>query len=146
MVKIFGFRITPLFLLILGLECIAILLSLYIGVLLYSDKTSAVLSVESVNHTVSLGMFLFMMLAILTIGFFSQVKIINNMKRTANDMILGLGVALLTMVATIFSHIQQLDLTVVFIALLLSVSTGLIVVKLSALSKYWRFLVRTGVN
>ena len=145
MIKLFGIRISPFFLIILGLECLTLLLSVYIGILLYHNNPEFV-STETVDRTVPMGLFLFLMLGILTPGFFSQLKIIHNLKKPVSDMVFGLGVGLLTMIAIIFSNYSNLNSRTVFIAVLLSASIGLISAKVTALGKYWRFLVRSGVN
>jgi hypothetical protein len=145
MVKLLGFRITPFFLFILGLECLALLVSFYLGTLLYRDTTTSV-SIEFVDSSIYSGLFLIGLIAILTPGFFYQTKVINNVKKSIRDKAAGFIVALITMVAILFTCSSGLDSKTIFIAAILSACAGLVVNQAGLLRKYWRFLVRSGVN
>jgi hypothetical protein len=145
MVKLFGFRITPFFFFILGLECLALLISVYLGVLLYKG-TPAYVSLEAIDHTIYTGLFLIILISILTPGFFSQVKVINKIKKSINEKIAGLLGAVLTMLLIVIASNSNLDSKTLFTAAILSACVGLSVNKVGMLSKYWRFLVRSGVN
>jgi hypothetical protein len=57
MVKIFGLRITPFFLFILGLQSLALLISLYIGILLYQDTATLSASYELMDRSIYSGLF-----------------------------------------------------------------------------------------
>lgn len=74
MVKIFGFRMTPFFLLILGLQSLALLFSLYVGILLYPDTVLINEPAEIVERSVYSSLFLVMLLSILTPAFFTKLK------------------------------------------------------------------------
>lgn len=145
MVKLFGFRITPFFLFILGLECLALLLSLYLGIMLYRETHSIVIA-EPLDQQINSGVFLLILVSLLTPGFFSQTKIINEAKKTVNEFTVGIATALLTMLVVMFACYSSLGTKTLFLAALLSACIGLSVTKLRTLGKYWRFLVRPDVN
>ena len=145
MVKLFRFRISPFFLFIIGLECLALLLSVYLGILLYKGTPTSV-PLESIDRTIYTGLFLIILISILSPGFFSQVKIINKVNKSINESIMGLVVSLITMSVIVFTSNSSLDSKTLFTAAILSACVGLSVNKVSMLSKYWRFLVRSGVN
>lgn len=145
MVKLLGFRITPFFLFILGLECLALLLSVYLGVLLYEGVPVSV-SFDSIDHTIYTSVFLVILIGILTPGFFSQTKVINNIKKSVHELLPGLLVSIAVMSFIVLTNHTSLDSKMLFLAAILSACIGLIINKLNMLGKYWRFLVRTGVN
>ncbi len=146
MVKLFGFRITPFFLFIIGLECLAILISIYIGLILYQDTASTTLSIESLDDSMFSGIFLVILLSILTPGFFYQTKVISHIKRTINEKTIGLIGAIITMTVILLTNNSGLDSKTLFISSLLSAFVGLLISQASVLSKYWRFIIRSGVN
>ena len=145
MVKIFGLRITPFFLFILGLEFLALLLSIYLGLLLYQNTLDFV-SLESFDQTIHSSFILFVMLLILTPGFFSQVKIIKKIKKSIIQLAVCIGVSVMIMSVIMFSNFSNLSSKTIFIAALLSACIGLSLSQLSVIGKYWRFLIRSGVN
>lgn len=145
MVKLFGLRITPFFLFILGMECLALLLSIYLGILLYRG-TPEIVTTESYDQLVDAGVFLLILVSLLTPGFFSQIKIIKKVKKSVNEIALGFTSALLTMLVIVFGNYSNLGTKTIFVAALLSACVGLSVTKLNTLGKYWRFLVRPDVN
>ncbi len=57
MLKLFGLRITPFFLFILGLECLSLLLSVYLGILLHGS-VSGFLPYPSIHDLAYLGLLL----------------------------------------------------------------------------------------
>jgi hypothetical protein len=146
MVKLFGFRITPFFLFILGLQCLALLVSIYIGVLLYQDTATSSISVDIMDQSIYSGVFLIMLISILTPGFFYQTRVINYVKKSINERALGFIGALVTMTIIMFTNNSGLDSKTLFIAALLSACVGLLINQARLFSKYWRFLVRSGVN
>jgi lysylphosphatidylglycerol synthetase-like protein (DUF2156 family) len=145
MVKLLGFRITPFFLFILGLECLALLVSIYMGTLLYQGQTISV-SLELIDRSFYSGIFLILLLSILTPGFFYQTRVIDKVKKSISANISALLGALMTMVVLLFTSNLTLDLKSLYIAALLSACAGLIISQARFLNKYWRFLVRAGVN
>lgn len=146
MVKLFGLRITPFFLFILGLECLALLVSIYMGILLYQDTTTTTVSFELMDRSVNSGLLLMLLLSILTPGFFYQTKVISHIKKSVNEKALGLIGALTTMMVILFTNTSGFDPRSIFIAALLSAFVGLLISQASLLGKYWRFLIRSGVN
>lgn len=150
MVKIFGLRITPFFLLILSLQSLALIVSLYIGILLYQDafaiEASSELLTEFDQRSVYSGLFLLILLSVLTPGFFHQTKVINYLKKTMHEKTPTLFISVITMATILFINGINLDARVLFIAALISACVGMIVGQLGLLSKYWRFLVRSGMN
>ncbi len=145
MVKLFGFRISPFFLFILGLECLALLVSIYIGTLLYQGKTVSV-SFEMMDRSFYSGVFLILLLSILTPGFFYQARVINNVKKSISCKINGLIGALITMFVLLSTSNLTLDPKSLYLAALLSACAGIIISQTGFLKRYWRFLVRAGVN
>ena len=145
MFKLFGFRITPLFLFILGLECLALLISLYLGILLYNGA-SINISNDTFNHVSHTGVVLFVLIMILTPGFFSQLKIIHHLKKSFNELMPGIAASILSMLMIVTANHSNMDSRLFFLAAILSASIGLIINKLSLTGKYWRFLVRKDVN
>ena len=145
MVKIFGFRITPFFLFILGMECLALLLSVYLGLSLYQGSPE-VINHQMFDQSMHSGLMVFVMLLILTPGFFSQVKIINKIKKAVSQYLIGISVSLLTMSIIVFSNYSSINTKMLFGMALLSACIGLCVSQLSIVGKYWRFLIRSGVN
>lgn len=93
-----------------------------------------------------MGLFLVILLSILTPGFFSQVKAIDKIKKSVNEEIKGLLSALLTMSIIVFASTSNMDSKHLFAAAIVSACIGLSVNKAGVLSKYWRFLIRSGVN
>ncbi len=145
MVKLFGFRISPFFLFILGLECLALLVSIYIGTLLYQGKTVSV-SFEMMDRSFYSGVFLILLLSILTPGFFYQARVINNVKKSISGRINGLIGALITMFILLSTSNLTHDPKSLYLAALLSACAGIIISQTGFLKRYWRFLVRAGVN
>lgn len=145
MLKLFGFRITPFFLFILSIECLSLLFCAYLGILLYQGP-SAKISSESIDSIIYSGTFLLFLIATLTPGFISQVKVINHIKKTFNEKITGVFAALLTMMIIVFANVENLDAKTIFAASLLSACVGLSITQVGLFGKYWRFLIRSGVN
>jgi hypothetical protein len=145
MVKLFGFRITPFFLFILSLECLALLVSIYLGILLYKDTTSYV-SPELVDHSIYSGLLLIILISVLTPGFFYQTRVINKVKKSISEKTPGFIGALITMTVILFTSSTGLDSKTLFITALLSACVGLVINQAGLFSRYWRFLVRNGVN
>ncbi len=147
MVKLFGFRITPFFLFILGLELLALLVSLYMGILLYKKSTvTTFVSIELIDHTLYSGLFLIVLLSILTPGFLYQTKVINKVKKSIDGKITALIGALITMAIFLLTNNSVLDSKTLYMSALLSACVGLIISQAGLFTKYWRFLVRSGVN
>ncbi|GEM_PF-1562011 len=145
MVKLFGFRITPFFLFILGLECLALVVSIYLGVLLYKDTTT-IIPLESIDHSIYSGLLLIILISILTPGFFYQTRVINKIKKSISEKVTGLIGAVITMMILLYTSSTSLDSKAFFIAALLSACVGLAINQAGLFSRYWRFLVRSGVN
>ena len=145
MFKLFGFRITPFFFFILSMECLALLISVYLGILLYKGTPPHV-SLEAIDNTIYMGVLLIFLISILTPGFFFQVKVINKIKKSINEKLAGILMAFITMSVIVSSSHSSLDAKTLFIASILCTCIGLSVNKMATLSKYWRFLVRTGIN
>ncbi len=141
MVKLFGFRITPFFLFILGLECLALLISIYIGILLYQDTTTTLVPIAFMDQSIYSGLFLIILLSILTSGFFYQGRVINHVKKSLNEKALGFVGALITVTVILFTNSSGFDAKTIFIAALLSACVGLVINQAGVFSKYWRFLV-----
>jgi hypothetical protein len=145
MVKILGFRITPFFLFIIGLECLALLVSVYLGLMLYQDEPVTV-TLELMDRSIYSGLFLVFLLSILTPGFIYQTKVISHIKKSLNEKVYGLVGAILTMTIILYTNASQVDSKTLFIASLLSAFVGLVISQTSLLNKYWRFMIRSGVN
>jgi len=145
MLKLFGFRITPFFLFVLSMECLSLLICIYLGTLLYKGTASYV-AYDSIDSIIYSGILLLIVISILTPSFFSQVKVINHIKKTINEKITGVLAALLTMTVIIFANTDSLDTKTVFAAALLSACVGLSITQVGLIGKYWRFLIRSGVN
>ena len=145
MLKLFGFRITPFFLFILSMECLSLLICIYLGALLYKG-TGAYVAYDSIDSIIYSGMLLLIVISILTPSFFSQVKVINHIKKTINEKATGVFAALLTMSLIIFANTDSLDAKTVFATALLSACVGLSITQVGLFGKYWRFLIRSGVN
>jgi len=146
MVKIFGFRITPCFLLIFGLQSLALLTSLYIGILLYQDTVLMNESTEVAERFVYSGLFLIMLLSILTPAFFQQTKVINYLKKTIHDKTSSFIIAVVTMILIFFVNGSYLDTRMFFVAALMSSCVGVITGQFGLFGKYWRCLIRSGMN
>ena len=145
MLKLFGFRITPFFFFILSMECLALLVCVYLGMLLYKG-TPTYVAPESIDSIIYSGMVLLLLISTLTPGFFSQVKVINHIKKTFNEKITGILAASFTMLVIVFSNIENLDAKTIFAAAILSACVGLSITQVGLFGKYWRFLIRSGVN
>ena len=124
MVKLFGFRITPFFLFILGLECLALLVSVYLGTLLYKDRTAPI-SLEIIDNSIYSGLFLVILMSILTPVFFYQTRVINKIKKSLSEKTTGFIGALITMMLIMFTSSSGWDSKTLFIAALLSSCVGL---------------------
>ena len=146
MVKLFGLRITPFFLLILGLQTLALLLSLYIGMLLYQDALSIEVTNEFIERSFYSGLLLVVLLSVLTPGFFYQAKVISYMKKTIHDKTPSVAIAMVTMLLILFVNGSNLDASILFIAALISACVGMVIGQFGLLGKYWRFLVHSGMN
>lgn len=146
MVKIFGFRITPCFLFILGLQSLALLISLYIGILLYQDTILMNGSTEVVERSVYSCLFLIMLLSILTPAFFQQTKVINYLKKTIHDKTSSFVIAVVMMLLIFFVNGSYLDVRMFFVAALMSSCIGVLAGQLGLFGKYWRCLIRSGMN
>ena len=146
MVKLFGLRITPFFLLILSLQSLALLLSLYIGMLLYQDALSIEVTNEFIERSFYSGLMLVVLLSVLTPGFFYQAKVISYMKKTIHDKTPSVAIAMVTMLLILFVNGSNLDARILFIAALISACVGMVIGQFGLLGKYWRFLVHSGMN
>ena len=146
MVKLFGLRITPFFLLILGLQTLALLLSLYIGMLLYQDALSIEVTNEFIERSFYSGLILVVLLSVLTPGFFYQTKVISYVKKTIHDKTPSVAIAMVTMLLILFVNGSNLDARILFIAALISACVGMVIGQFGLLGKYWRFLVHSGMN
>lgn len=145
MIKLFGFRITPFFLFILSMECLSLLVCVFLGVLLYRG-TPTFVSPETIDSIIYSGIVLLLLISLLTPSFFSQVNVINHIKKTFNEKIVGFLAAFFTMSVIVFSNSENLDAKTVFAAAILSACVGLGVTQVGLFGKYWRFLIRSGVN
>ena len=146
MVKLFGLRITPFFLLILGLQGLALLLSLYIGLLLYQDTLTIQATNEFIERSFYSGLILVVLLSVLTPGFFYQTKVISYVKKTIHDKTPSVTIAMVTMFLILFVNGSNLDARILFIAALISACVGMVIGQFGLLGKYWRFLVHSGMN
>lgn len=146
MVKIFGFRITPFFLFIIGLEFLALIVSIYMGILLYRDSITITLSHDLIDRSFYSGLFLIMLLSILTPGFFYQTRVINYVKKAMYEKTPGFIFAFISMGIILLTSSAGFNPKSLFIAALLSAFIGLAINQLRLFSKYWRFLIRSGVN
>ena len=146
MVKLFGLRITPFFLLILSLQSLALLLSLYIGMLLYQDALSIEVTNEFIERSFYSGLMLVVLLSVLTPGFFYQAKVISYMKKTIHDKTPSFAIAMATMLLILSVNGSNLDARILFIAALISACVGMLIGQFGLLGKYWRFLVHSGMN
>ncbi len=145
MLKLFGFRITPFFLFILSMESLALLICVYLGILLYKGMPTYV-SPESIDNIIYSGIVLLLLISTLTPGFFSQVKVLIHIKKTFNEKITGISAASFTMIIIVFSNAENLNAKTIFAAAILSACVGLSVTQVGLFGKYWRFLIRSGVN
>lgn len=145
MLKLFGFRITPFFLFILAMECMALVTSLYLGILLYKSESSPV-AYESYNSIFYTALFLLVLISILTPGFFSQISVVSHIKKTFEHKVVGIVAASLTMLLYVLANIDNLNSKTLFIAAILSSCIGMCASQIGLLGKYWRFLIRSGVN
>tara|TARA_R110002072_G_scaffold3149_6_gene23498 strand:- start:29455 stop:29892 length:438 start_codon:yes stop_codon:yes gene_type:complete len=145
MLKLFGFRITPFFLFILSMECLALLACIYLGVLLYSGTPTYIPS-ESIDGIIYSGVVLLLLISFITPGFLSQTKVINHIQKTFNEKIGGVVAAVFTMLLIVFSNSENLEGRTIFAAAILSACVGLSVTQMGLFGKYWRFLIRSGVN
>lgn len=145
MIKLFGFRITPFFLFILSMECLSLLVCVYLGVLLYRG-TPTFVSSDTIDSIIYSGIVLLLLISLLTPGFFSEANVINHIKKTFNEKIMGFLAALFTMTVIVLSNSENLDAKTVFAAAILSACVGLSVTQVGLFGKYWRFLIRSGVN
>jgi len=127
------------------MECLSLLVCVYLGILLYRG-TPAVVSPAPVDSIIYSGIALLLLISLLTPGFFSQVNVINHIKKTFNEKMTGVLAALFTMTMIVFSNAGNLDGKTVFAAAILSACVGLSVTQVGLFSKYWRFLIRSGVN
>jgi hypothetical protein len=146
MVKILGFRITPFFMFILGMECLALLISVYVGLLLFFNDSPILISFQLMDHSFYMTLLLMILISILTPGFFYQTQVINKINRTITEKRMGFFAAFLAMTIIVLTSNLQVDAKTFFMGILLSACVGLIINNASVLGKYWRFLVRTGVN
>lgn len=146
MVKIFSFRLTPFFLFILSLQSLALLFSLYVGVLLYQDAVLMNTSTEIAERSAHSGLFLVVLLFILTPAFFYQTRTINHVKKTIREKMSGLATAVITMLLILFVNGSNLDARMFFVAALMSGCIGMLVGQFNFLGKYWRYLIRSGMN
>ncbi|MEM6998875.1 MAG: hypothetical protein AAF419_03435 [Pseudomonadota bacterium] len=146
MVKLFGFRITPFFLFIIGLEFLALIVSVYMGILLYNDSITISLSDNFIDRSFYTGVFLIILLSILTPGFFYQTKVINYAKKAMYEKAPGFIFAFISMVIILFTNNAGFNPKTLFIAALLSAFIGLVVNQMRLFSKYWRFMIRSGIN
>ena len=71
---------------------------------------------------------------------------INHIKKKYNEKITGVLAAFVMMAVIVFSNTGNLDSKTVFAAAILSACVGLSVTQVGLLGKYWRFLIRSGVN
>ena len=145
MLKLFGLRITPFFFFILAMECTALLTSLYLGVLLFKGTTGYV-SYASMDSILYSATFLLMVITLITPGFFSQVTVISHLKKTLKDKSLGIISASIAMTVIVFANLGNLDTKTLFAAAVLSGCIGLSTTQVELFGRYWRFLVRSGVN
>lgn len=146
MVKILGLRITPFFLMIIALQSLALLVSLYIGILLYQDTISMGLSTEGVQRSVYSGLFLLLLLSILTPGFFYQTKVITYIKKTIHERTPTIAISIITMLFIMLINGSGMNARMFFISALMSASVGVIAGQFDLLTRYWRFLVRSGMD
>ncbi len=127
------------------MECLSLLVCAYLGILLYSG-TPTLVSPETIDSIIYSGIVLLLLISLLTPGFFSQVNVINHIKKTFNEKITGVLAALFTMTMIVFSNAGNLDGKTVFAAAILSACVGLSITQVGLFGKYWRFLIRSGVN
>ena len=146
MVKIFGLRITPFFLLIIGLQSLALLVSLYIGILLHRDTVLIGVSDEIIQHSLYSGLLLVLLLSVIAPGFFYQTRVISYIKKTLNEKTATFVIALVTMFSVWLINGSSMDARMLFITALISACVGMIGGQFKLLSKYWRFLIRSGMN
>lgn len=129
----------------MGMECLSLLVCVYLGILLYRGAPTFV-SPETLDSILYSGIVLLLLISLLTPGFFSQVNVINHIKKTFNEKIIGFLAALFTMSVIVFSNTENLDAKTIFAAAILSACAGLSVTQVGLFGKYWRFLIRSGVN
>lgn len=127
------------------MECIALFASLYLGTLLYRGESSSIL-MGTFDTVIFSAVFLLILISVLTPGFFSQIKVISYMKQTFDQKAAGIIAATITMTLIVISNSGSLDARSVFVAAILSACIGISVTQVSLFSKYWRFLIRSGVN
>jgi len=127
------------------MECLSLLVCVYLGALLYRG-TPTFVSSDSIDSIIYSGAVLLLLISLLTPGFFSQVNVINHIKKKSNEKITGVLAAFVMMAVIVFSNTGNLDSKTVFAAAILSACVGLSVTQVGLLGKYWRFLIRSGVN
>ncbi|MCG8377873.1 MAG: hypothetical protein MI865_00190 [Proteobacteria bacterium] len=145
MIKIFGFRFTPFFLFILSLECLALLVSIYLGILLYKGEVFSV-SDALVDRTFTIAIFLVVLLMILMPVFNIQLEIIHKVKKSVYEYLPGVVVSLSIMSLIVLSNLEKLDAKMLFLSAVLSACAGSIINNFGLIGRYWRLLVRAGVN
>ena len=146
MIKIFGLRITPFFLLILGLQSLALLLCLYIGIMLYQNANSISINSEIFQHSAYSGLLLIFLLSVLTPGFFYQTKVIGQIKKSLHDRTQALITGAVTMLLILLLNGSNMDIRTLFVVALISASVGMLVGQFGLLRKSWRFLIHSGMN
>ena len=146
MIKLFGLRITPFFLLIIALQSLALLVATYIGLLMYQNTSSTLASTEITQQSYHLGILLIITISTLAPAFVYQTKVINYLKKTLHEKSFVFFVAVITMFVITLSQGTNLNVRTLFVAALISACVGLVVGQFNLLSKYWRFLVRSGMN
>jgi hypothetical protein len=82
----------------------------------------------------------------LTPGFFYQTKVINYVRKTVHEKSPAVAAAIITIMLILITNSSELDVRTLFIAALLSACVGMIMSQFGLLSKYWRFLIRSGLN
>ena len=115
--------LSPFFLLIIGLECLVLLISIGIGLYLYLD-TSSSSGMDLIKKTVFMEPVLVIVLLLSVLFLFSNIKKIQNIVRSMNHFIFGAGVAVLMMTAMVSSNGISSSENV-FIGALLSAAIGL---------------------
>lgn len=67
-------------------------------------------------------------------------------KNSINEKIIGLIGALVTMLIIVMTRSSGLEPKILFMGALFSACVGLMIIHAGLLTKYWRFLIRSGVN
>jgi len=148
MIKLFGFRISKILCVLLGLEILVLLLSVALGLFLYMGKQPQLwLDPVFLNNTINQTSIFILFLLLLSPGLFFYINtVLRHQKKWLEEMIASVVIATMTM-GLLYVSFSPLDAQGIFVIAVLSASSGMIITQTVLLYKRWRFfLVRSGMN